>query len=91
MQVKITTGPLATESEVFADRAFNTVISDTTARTIASWWHSPAPTSANITRLSHRLEFDTDELRTEIEREISDTGERDALLKWLDSVETRNA
>lgn len=58
------------------------IISDRGARTVASWWHSPAPGCRNITRLSHGLEFDADELTFEVIREVSDPGHRKVLLDW---------
>lgn len=44
-----------------------TVIPDACAKTIASWWHSPGSSGSVLSRLSHGLEFDTDELIRDIE------------------------
>lgn len=50
------------------------VISDDTARVIASWYHSPAAIDAPITALSHRLEFDNYALWERVSRMI-DSGQ----------------
>jgi hypothetical protein len=42
------------------------VISDLCARTIASWWHSSGPDGQHFSRLSHGLEFDTEDLLSNI-------------------------
>ena len=90
MYAHVTTYRLGTEEETHADMAAETpdaAINDQAARTIASWWHSPAPTCRNITALSHGLPFDTEELRDEISREITDHADQTALLEWLDVLE----
>lgn len=61
------------------------VINDQAARTIASWWHSPRQEA--IVALSHGRPFDTDKLREEIEREITEENDSSALLAWLDALE----
>jgi hypothetical protein len=58
------------------------LISDQAARTIASWWHSPAPTCRAITALSHGRPFDLDELLAEIPRKVNDLADADALMTW---------
>jgi hypothetical protein len=58
------------------------VVSDQAARTIASWWHSPAPTCRAITALSHGRPFDTDELLAEMPREVEGLADADALMIW---------
>jgi len=86
----VTTYRLGDSAETYADMAHaetpGEVISDQTARTIASWWHSPAQSA--ILALSHGLPFDTDELRDEIHREIVDPPDAEALSAWLDQLET---
>jgi hypothetical protein len=44
------------------------VISDACAKTIASYWHSPGSSGSVLSRLSHGMEFDTDELIRDIDR-----------------------
>lgn len=72
------------------------VISDETARTIASWYHSPAAIDTPITALSHGLEFDDYALWERVSRMIesgqfvSDTctcapRELVALKAWVES------
>lgn len=84
----VTTYRLGTSAEVEADVASAEIISDQSARTIASWWHSPSVTCRQITSLSHGLPFDTEVLRVEIDREITDDGDRAALTEWLDALES---
>lgn len=86
MYAHVTTHHLGSEDEVNAELASDLVINDQTARTIASWWHSSAETSRNITCLSHGLPFDTDGLAEEIDREISDPDHQRALSAWLDQL-----
>jgi hypothetical protein len=90
MYAHVTTYRLATSAEVTADVAHadetGEPISDQTARTLASWWQSPASRCRNIAALSHGMPFDTDELADEIGREISDPTDADALFAWLDSL-----
>lgn len=71
--------------------ATHTPLPDETARTIASWYHSPGPCCQHTTALSHGLPFDTDELRAEIHYEIEPIDARDAeaLQQWLRRVEER--
>lgn len=92
MYAHVTTYRLSTSSEVVADQSVaarnGEVISDQTARTLASYWHSPSEYSRNITSLSHGLPFDTEDLREEINREITDPDDQRDLLAWLDNLET---
>lgn len=92
MYAHVTTYRLGTSEEVNADRDYaeatpGAVISDQSARTIASWWHSPGMGSRHLTLLSHGLPFDTVELRDEIEREIAHEDDFAPLLDWLDALE----
>ena len=91
MYAHVTTYRLGDSSEVDQDKAYaqdtGEAVSDHTARTIASWWHSPAENSRNITALSHGRPFDTAELRDEISREITDPADSEALLTWLEALE----
>lgn len=86
MEAHVNTYRLASEKEVEEDLT-QYVVSDQTARTIASWWHSPSQYSRNITALSHGRPFDTEELRDEVLREIADDEHQTALLHWLDNLE----
>lgn len=92
MHAHVTTHRLGSQAEVEADvaaAAWRTgPISDQTARTIASWWHSPADTCRNITSLSHGIPFDTVGLAEEIRREITDELDAKVLLEWLEHLET---
>lgn len=88
----VTTYRLGTSDEVESDPGYyrigdaaDEVVSDQTARTIASWWHSLRQTS--IVALSHGRPFDTDELRDEIGREIDSPTDAAALLAWVDALE----
>lgn len=87
MYAHVTTYRLGTSSEIYEDiwRATETgePISDQTARTIASYWHSLSERARNLTALSHGLPFDTDNLAHEITHEITDPDDRDALTEWL--------
>lgn len=90
MYAHVSTYRLGTSDEVETDLEWTAEhggLSDQSARTIASWWHSPAATCRNITALSHGLPFDTDELAEEIQREITDDRHAVALLGWLDTLE----
>lgn len=98
MIAHVSTYRLGSSEEVASEIAWalenDETVSDQTARTIASWYHSPADNSRNITRLSHGLPFDTEELRDEIAREIEplgngegQQGDAPALLAWLDHLE----
>lgn len=91
MYAHVTTYRLGSESETLDDLEYaadaGEVITDQSARTIASWWHSPADTCRNITRLSHGLPFDTAELVDEIAREITDATDARALLDWTHQLE----
>lgn len=87
MHAHVTTYRLSTSDEVAAEMSTEDVLSDQGARTIASYWHSPSAYARNITALSHGLPFDTDELRDEISREITDTEDAAALTEWLDMLE----
>jgi hypothetical protein len=62
-------------------------VNDQAARTIASWWHSPARHAAPLLALSQGRPFDTVELREVIGREVEDPADSDALLAWLDTLE----
>jgi len=90
MYAHVTTYRLGNSAETWADMAeaetFDGVISDQTARTIASWWQAPAQSA--IVALSHGLPFDTDELRDEIGRGIIGPPDAEALTAWLDELET---
>lgn len=87
MYAHVTTYRLGSEAEVNRDKESDGTISDQSARTIASWWHSPAPSCRPITALSHGLPFDTKELRETIAREITDASDESALIEWLDNLE----
>lgn len=80
-------GGIGTAEQVDAERQAATEegrsISDWAARTIASWWHSPGAGSENITRLSHGLPADPEQLREEVNREIADDHDRADLLAWI--------
>lgn len=90
MYAHVTTYRLGTSAEV-ADEIEHAAetgepISDQTARTIASYWHSPAPTCRALTALSHGRPFDTDDLAAEIRREVTHPDDRDALAAWLEHL-----
>lgn len=90
MYAHVTTYRLGTSAEV-ADEiehaaATGDPISDQTVRTIASYWHSPAPTCRNLTALSHGRPFDLAGLADEIVREVGDVDDRDALEVWADAL-----
>lgn len=91
MYAHVTTYRLGTSDEVAADPGYAREsddvgpVSDQTARTIASWWHSPAQTA--IVALSHGRPFDTEELRDEIRREVTDETDAIALTDWVDALE----
>lgn len=91
MKTSVNTYRLGTSKETYDDIeyawAMGSVVSDQTARTIASYWHSPAITSRNLTALSHGKEFDTDELREEIEREVTHPDDANALRAWVDHLD----
>lgn len=91
MRANVNTYRLGTSEEVEADIAWAAPlwqsVSDQTARTIASWYHSPAPRDANLTALSHGRWFDTKGLREEIERDL-DGAHYEAMIQWLDNLET---
>lgn len=92
MFAHVTTFRLGSADEVEDDMT-SPIISDQTARTIASWWHSPGRLSANITALSHGRPFDTEGLREELHREaaqarqMAEVAHLYALLDWLDNLE----
>jgi hypothetical protein len=86
MYAHVNTYRLGESAEVEAELASENVISDQTARTIASWYHSPADRDRNMTCLSHGLPFDTDGLRREAERDMFPE-EAAAMLAWLDELE----
>lgn len=91
METSVMTYRLGTSAEV-ADEiewAWDTgsVVSDQTARTIASYWMSPGPATRALCALAHGLEFDTDELRGEIEREVTHPDDANALRAWVDHLE----
>ena len=91
MYAHVSTYRLGTSAETYPeiDRAMESgkVISDQTARTIASWWHAPRGCPAT-TALSHGLPFDTEELTLELERDdFPPCAERDALLAWVADLE----
>lgn len=87
MYAHVTTYRLGTSAETLPEIESGE-LSDQAARTVASWWHSPAPSCRAITSLSHGLPFDTDDLRSELERgEVGDPAEAEALLTWLASLE----
>jgi hypothetical protein len=90
MYAHVTTYRLGISAEVESDlnrhRPEGDVVSDQTARTIASWWHAPTGCPA-ITALSHGRSFDTDDLRDEIGREITEPRMREAMLDWLENLE----
>lgn len=91
MKTSVNTYRLGTSKETYDDIeyawAMGSVVSDQTARTIASYWHSPANTCRNLTALSHGKEFDTDELREEIDREITHPDDANALRAWVDHLD----
>lgn len=102
MYAHVNTYRLGSSEEVAAEITWaeesGDIISDQSARTIASWYHSPAAGSRNITALSHGLPFYTDALREEIEREIvpaadgeGQQGDATALTAWLDALEANLA
>lgn len=66
------------------------VVSDQTARTLASWYHSPGECCHHLTALSHGMPFDTRLLRAEIHAEVEPIDSRDAaaLTAWLDHLES---
>lgn len=84
MYAHVNTYRFGEESEVNAELEAGLVISDQTARTIASWWHSPLQEA--IKRLSHGMPFDTDDLAREIDNEIADLGHAEAMHAWLDHL-----
>lgn len=87
MYAHVTTYRLGTSAETLPEIESGE-LSDQAARTIASWWHSPAPSCRAITSLSHGLPFDTDDLRREVEAgRVGDPAEAEALLTWLASLE----
>ena len=92
MYAHVTTYRLSTGAEVQVDmersRHNGETVSDQSARTIASWWHAPSPRCEAITALSHGLPFDTDQLRTEIAREITEPNDAEVLTEWLDNLES---
>jgi hypothetical protein len=91
MYAHVTTYRLGTpdrsELELCRFRETDEPVSDQTAMTIASWWHSPASTCRNLTALSHGLPFDTTELAAEIAREVTDADDAAALNAWLGWLE----
>jgi hypothetical protein len=91
MYAHVITYRLGSEAETTSEREWanreGEVINDQTARTLANWWHSPADNSRNITSLSHGLPFDTDGLRDEIAREVTDLDDQQALLAYVDQLE----
>jgi hypothetical protein len=92
MYAHVMTYRLGSDDETRADmdyaaREEGAVVMDQTARTIASWWHSPARHTAPLLALSQGRPFDTVELREVIGREVEDPADSDALLAWLDTLE----
>lgn len=97
MYAQISTAFLGTYAVTIEDRNLanlnhpphNHVITDQTARTIASWYHSPGECCTHITALSHGMPFDTDALREQIHDEIEpiDADDAHALLDWLHHIE----
>lgn len=78
-----------TDREIFACLESGEVISDQTARTIASWYHSSSMGSRHITALSHGRPFVTEDLEHEIKRDVDDPGLRTLLLAWLGVLVTQ--
>ena len=91
MYTQVTTYRLGMSAETLSDMARcrdrGEVVSDQTARTIASWWMSPSVYSRNLTALAHGLPFDTEELLVEVEREVTDHDEREAMRAWVYALE----
>lgn len=91
MHAHVTTYRLGTSVETYDDIAHccdrGEVVSDQTARTIASWYMSPGKGSESLTALAHGLPFDTDDLLTEVGREVTEPDDTEALLAWVYNVE----
>lgn len=91
MYAHVTTYRLSESSEFISElehaRKTGEIISDQTARTLASYWHSPTKSCEAITALSHGRPFDTEVLRDQIMGEISNLDDRFALIDWLDQLE----
>ena len=94
MKVNVKTYRLSTSEEVESElervhrKDYDGDISDQAARTIASWYHSPAPRAQALTALSHGVEFDTVELSEDIERANMYPREYVAMRNWLSSLES---
>lgn len=91
MYAHVTTHRLGTSAETYDDIAHawdrGEVVSDQTARTIASWYMSPGKGSESLTALAHGLPFDTDDLAAEVRREVTHPDERDALAAWVANLD----
>lgn len=91
MYAHVSTYRLGSTAETYDDIAHcwdrGEVVTDQTARTIASWWMSPADNSRNLAALAHGLPFDTDDLLTEVAREVGNPDDREALLAWTYDLE----
>lgn len=87
MYAHVTTYRLSSSPETYDDMTHcwdrGDVVSDQSARTIASWYMSPGAGSESLTALAHGLPFDTDALADEVAREVSDPDDHDALAGWL--------
>jgi len=94
MYAHVTTYRLGTSAETYDDIARcwdrGEVVSDQSARTLASWYMTPGKGSESLTALAHGLPFDTDDLLTEVHREVTDPDDRDALLAWTYNLEDLN-
>jgi hypothetical protein len=91
MYAHVTTYRLGSTAETYDDIAHcwdrGEVVTDQTARTIASWYMSPSKGSESLTALAHGLPFDTDDLLSEVRREVTNPDDREALLAWTYNVE----
>lgn len=91
MHAHVTTYRLGTSAETYDDIAHcwdrGEVVTDQTARTIASWWMSPAGNSRNLTALAQGLPFNTDDLLAEVRREVTSPDDSEALLAWTYNLE----
>ena len=74
------------EEELYLANVHGDVISDQTARTLAAWHATESPRDIPLCQLARGKEFDTDELRACVDRNM-DIDEQNAMHIWLDALE----